>query len=170
MCARDNAVKDDGTVGTGIADTCAEAIACALEPYAPLWEGDMLAEVVCVTSLPLPIPKDVHTAIGKALVALGYAEGSFLFCSTASAAAEDIRFIIESVAPVATLFLDRASAAHVLDTYGADAMSAPAGVVIPTPMRSFVVLEDFPASLVSQELKRAAWHQMQAARRITSRL
>lgn len=170
MCARDNAVKDDGTVGAGIADACAEAVARALEPYASIWEGDEFAEVVCVTSLSLPIPEEVRTAIGKALVALGYAEGSFLFCSTSSASAEDIRFVIESVAPVATLFLDRASAIPVLDAYGADAMSAPAGVVIPTPMRSFVVLEDFPASLVSQELKRAAWHQMQAARRITSRL
>ena len=152
---------------------CEEATVSALAPYAHAWEGEPAAEVVCLTSLSVPVSEQVRTALSKALVALGYAEGSFLICSTSTIRPEEARLIVESVAPLAAICLDHEAAKAIADVYGfaeAGALPIPVGALIQAPMRSFVVLDDFPGSLDDVGRKRAAWHQMQTARRVTSRL
>ena len=60
------------------------------------------------------------------------------------------------------------AAADIAEVYGFPQEDVPVGVPIETAMRTFVVLSDFPGSLGDVDKKRAAWHEMQAARRKTS--
>ena len=80
----------------------------------------------------------------------------------------EVREVIEAVAPAATLCFERRAAADIAEVYGFPQEDVPVGVPIETAMRTFVVLSDFPGSLGGVDKKRAAWHEMQAARRKTS--
>lgn len=143
-------------------DICRRTVDARLEGFSDCCRGNRFAQVACVCSTPLPLPGDVSEALGKAFVALGWADEPFFLVSAAQVEGVRLRDCLEAQDPLVVVALDHQAGRMVAEAYDVD--EPPYGVVAVLPFgRRVVVVEDFPASLAALDTKRAAWAQLQAS-------
>lgn len=140
-------------------------------PYRDRISGDLLATFLCCKGLPGPAERaggavcsgDDGVALAKAAVALGYDEGSFAAVDVAGLPPDSLRLIIEAIDPAVVVSVDGPAREAVSSALGT---SLPGyGVLVRAAGRRFLAVDSFEGSLVSDEAKRRAWHQLKAARR-----
>ena len=147
---------------TSLEGTFDRSVRYQLDASGCAWSGYSLSQIACVTSVSVPLQDEVHTALRKAFVALGYADEDFCVCSTGGVGADRLLVCVEALDPIVAIALDRSAGRFLCEAYGVRTEPV-SGELLEAGGRCLLVLDDFAASLSDEALKRAAWHQLKAA-------